>query len=209
MNITAEDVPGLVACEHIDYSSRPDFQPWPKIPRLRNETVTITEKLNGSCACLCVTENGEVFAASRNRWVTPGKNTDNFGFAQWVREHKEDCLKLGIGRHFGEWYGQGIGPFSYGLKEKRLALFNTFRPADTLPPGIEQVKVLYQGTGSRLTDIVNGLIAKLNAEGSQHVPGYMKPEGLVVYSSLTKSRYKVLCENDEGRKSNPSPEETE
>lgn len=185
----------------------PAFEPWPKIPRLRNEIITITEKLDGSNAQILVTEDGQLFAGSRNRWLTPGKNTDNFGFAQWVQDHADECRALGVGRHYGEWYGLGIGRINYGLKEKRLALFNTFRPKESLPSLFEQVTVLYQGPGLELSRITAELIHKLNTEGSQHVPGYMKPEGIVVYSSLTKSRYKVLCENDAGPKSHPSPEE--
>ena len=196
-----ESGPVTVESPSSPLSGLPDFQPWPKIPRLRNEIVTITEKINGSCACIYVTETGEVFAASRNRWITPGKNTDNYGFAQWVQDHKDDCLRLGPGRHFGEWYGLGIGPAAYGLSEKRLALFNVFRPRGAIPALFEQVTVLYQGNAIGLTDKVNAIMADLITNGSKHCPCFMRPEGIVIYSSLNKTRYKVLCENDDVHKS--------
>lgn len=204
MNATVEEAPDLVQVTPVF----PEFSPWPKIPRLRNEIVTITEKLDGTNAQVCIMEDGNIFAASRSRWITPGKNTDNHGFAQWVTDNQEDLRKLGYGRHFGEWYGKGIGPRGYGLSNKRFALFNTARPKDTLPVCCEQVTIMYQGPGLELSRITTELIAHLNAKGSVHCPGYLKPEGLVVYSSLTKSRYKVLCGNDDGPKSHPSPEET-
>ncbi len=169
--------------------------------------MTLTEKLDGTCACICITDEGKMFFASRNRWLTPGKGTDNYGFAAWGEEHKEELLKLGQGRHYGEWFGYGIGPRGYGLPTKRLALFNTFRPKESLPPCVENVTILYQGSGMELSRITAECIEKLNTGGSVHVPGYMKPEGLVVYSSLTKSRYKVLCENDDRAKGQPSAEE--
>jgi hypothetical protein len=184
-----------------------------KIPRLRNEIVTITEKLDGTNAQICITQDGQVFAGSRSRWLggtdpKTGKTQDNYGFHAWVREHEAELAAgLGVGRHYGEWWGFGIGPRGYGLPEKRLALFNTFRPAESLPGCVGQVPILYQGPGLELSRIVSELMAKLKAEGSVAAPGYMRPEGLVVYSSLTKTRYKVLCEGDDGKKEHPSPEE--
>ena len=174
----------------------PEFKPFPKIPRLRNEIITVTEKLDGSNAQIVITPEGQVFAGSRNRWITPGNDTDNFCFAAWVEENKEALNGLGVGQHFGEWYGPGIGP-GYNHQDRRFALFNTYRPAESLPPIVEQVTVLFQGNAIGLTDKVNALVANLIANGSKHCPGFMRPEGIVIYSSLTKTRYKVLCENDD------------
>lgn len=185
----------------------PEFQPWPKIPRMRNEHIVITEKLDGTNAQVLITPEGNVFAGSRSRWIFPGKNTDNYGFAAWVEDHKSELLKLGHGRFFGEWYGYGIGPRGYGLPDRRWALFNTFRPKETLPSCVEQVTVLYEGPGIRASALADDWIDKLNNEGSVHVPGYMKPEGIVIYSSLSRSRTKRLCEGDDAPKPHPSPEE--
>jgi len=113
----------------------PEFTPWPKIARLNREIV-ITEKLDGTNAAIhieefdCVEPNGEghkqfrVTAQSRNRILQPGKHTDNFGFAAWVQKNAEVLYKaLGVGLHFGEWWGVGIGR-GYGLTERRFSLFN-------------------------------------------------------------------------------------
>jgi len=64
-----------------------------------------------------------IFAGSKNRWLDTSSKGDNFGFAKWVQENSEELLKLGEGRHFGEWFGKGIQR-GYGLNEKRFALFN-------------------------------------------------------------------------------------
>lgn len=62
------------------------FEAFPKIPRLKRGCV-ITEKIDGTNACVYVGEDGLVLAGSRSRWVTP--EADNFGFAAWVRDHEE------------------------------------------------------------------------------------------------------------------------
>ena len=105
----------------------PEFVPFPKIPRLFRPFV-VTEKIDGTNASIHVLEDGQVLAASRTRWITP--EADNFGFARWVHEHEEELrVGLGIGSHFGEWWGSGIQR-GYGLKEKRFSLFNTARWSD-------------------------------------------------------------------------------
>ena len=72
--------------------------------RLSRECV-ISEKIDGINAQILITESGGIFAGSRTRWITP--EDDNFGFAAWVEENKEELIKLGVGRHFGEFYGRG------------------------------------------------------------------------------------------------------
>jgi hypothetical protein len=175
---------------------KPTFQEFPKIPRL-NRTITITEKIDGTNAQVVVTEDGEVYAGSRNRYIEPGKNTDNAGFAAWVKENEDELrTKLGIGVHYGEWYGAGIGR-KYGLGTKRFALFNTDRwsDPDVRPSCCEVVPRLWVGTFSEqaIVDAIN----KLKSEGSVAVPGWMKPEGVVVFMHSSGTCYKVLCENDE------------
>ena len=103
-----------------------DFVAFPKIPRLSRRCV-ITEKIDGTNACIFIGEDGEFLVGSRTRWITP--ENDNHGFARWAYEHKDELLGLGPGRHFGEWWGQGIQR-GYGLKEKRFSLFNTSRWMD-------------------------------------------------------------------------------
>src|SRR6478609_1926046 len=104
-------------------TSMPEFQEFPKMPRLSREVI-ITEKIDGTNAQVLITPEGEIHAGSRTRWITP--ESDNFGFAAWVRDNREQLLQLGPGRHFGEWWGSGIQR-RYGLSEKRWSLFNVQR----------------------------------------------------------------------------------
>ena len=82
-----------------------EFQEFGKIARLSREC-TITEKIDGTNASIFIGENGEFLIGSRSRWITPEE--DNYGFAKWALTNKEELLKLGVGHHFGEWWGIGI-----------------------------------------------------------------------------------------------------
>jgi hypothetical protein len=166
-----------------------EFESWPKIPRSKQNGIIITEKLDGTNAQVAINESGEMFVGSRNRWLGPGQ--DNFGFHAWCMEHRDELLTLGAGRHYGEWYGAGIQR-RYGLDHKRFALFNVFRPAETLPACVEQVPVLYKGDHTH--DAIEQALNELQIKGSHAVPGFMQPEGIVVYSFLTKGRIKYTYE---------------
>jgi hypothetical protein len=102
-----------------------EFTPFPKIPRLFRR-VFVTEKLDGTNACVVVPEDPTqpVLAQSRTRFITP--EADNYGFADWVSGHETGLRNLGPGRHFGEWWGAGINR-GYGLEERRFSLFNVSR----------------------------------------------------------------------------------
>jgi hypothetical protein len=173
------------------------FEPFPKLARLR-KAVVITEKLDGTNAQVIITDDGLIAAGSRTRLIYPGKETDNFGFAAWVQDNKEELLKLGPGRHFGEWYGRGIQR-GYGLSERRFALFNTVRWGShnpNTPSCVEVVPVLSpQGT----VDTVEWVLDNLRKRGSHAVPGFMNPEGIVVYHTASNTMYKRTFENDEGK----------
>lgn len=75
-----------------------EFQEFPKMARLSRDII-ITEKIDGTNAQLLITEAGDLLVGSRTKWITP--QDDNAGFARWVEENKENILKLGVGRHFG------------------------------------------------------------------------------------------------------------
>lgn len=89
------------------------FKEWPKTPRLLRDIV-ITEKIDGTNAAIGIVpaegvivgdpaviteitvDSGETFAVyaqSRTRLITPGKSTDNYGFA--------GCLGGGSPHHCG------------------------------------------------------------------------------------------------------------
>lgn len=165
-----------------------------KIPRLRREVI-VTEKIDGTNGLISVEADGSVRAGSRNRWLT--LESDNFGFCAWVTEHaKLLASTLGEGRHYGEWYGQGIQR-RYGLEEKRFALFNSSRwnpeDFDGTVPGLGVVPVL---TAGPLDQAVENGLAILRENGSIAVPGFDKPEGIVVWHTASRSYFKVLLEGD-------------
>lgn len=176
-----------------------NFEAFPKIPRLRRGC-TISEKIDGSNAQIYIPEDdGPILAGSRNRWITP--EADNFGFAAWVRDNADELRKLGPGRHFGEWYGAGIQR-RYGLDHKRFALFNTSRwlNADTnephpgVPSCCHVVPLLHNGTFS--DEAVNSAMERLRTFGSVAAPGFMNPEGIVVYHHASRTLHKVTLGND-------------
>lgn len=168
------------------------FEPFPKIARLFRNCV-ITEKLDGTNAQVIVTEDGQVAAGSRNRLIFPG--ADNFGFAKWVEENKEELRKLGPGRHFGEWWGQGIQR-GYGLTEKRFSLFNVARWRDDAvrPACCHVVPELY--VGEFHSDVVRGVLAGLRMVGSTAAPGFKNPEGVIVWHEASRQLFKVTLDND-------------
>lgn len=155
-----------------------------------------------------------LYAGSRNRWITP--DNDNFCFAAWVRDHAEELLEgLGPGRHFGEWWGSGIQR-GYGLPkgEKRFSLFNTVRwcrhdeqpqRIETGDPRIEKyqqrlpeccslVPVLHRGRF--WIEDVEAALSRLQLWGSVAAPGFMNPEGVVVYHVAGNVAFKKTLGSD-------------
>jgi hypothetical protein len=175
--------------------SEPQFEPFPKIARLNRECV-ISEKIDGTNAQIIIGDDGSIAAASRSRIITP--DDDNFGFAAWVRDRAEELHALGPGRHFGEWWGAGIQR-RYGLAEKRFSLFNAARWSEERPACCHVVPVLYRGLFS--TDAVDACIEQLREIGSFAAPGFMRPEGVIVWHDAARVGFKVTLERDEEPKS--------
>ena len=186
----------------------PEFLEFPKTARL-SRLMTVTEKLDGTNAQVMITDDGDMFIGSRTRWITPGD--DNYGFARWAVGNKEELLKLGPGRHFGEWWGSGIQR-NYGLKEKRFSLFNVGRWYDPRDCGQEVVErrapapaccyvvpILLQGPFS--TDAVEASVNLLEAHGSYAAPGFMNPEGVMVFHEAARIVLKKTIKDDESPKS--------
>lgn len=170
-----------------------EFKAFNKIARLSRGCV-VTEKIDGTNASIYIGEDGEFLTASRNRWITP--DDDNAGFSRWAHANKEELMRLGPGHHFGEWWGQGIQR-NYGLKEKRFSLFNTHRWSDPLvrPSCCGVVPVLFQGIFN--TQSIEVCLEVLRVDGSIVAPGFMKPEGIVIYHEASKTSFKKTIENDE------------
>lgn len=202
------------------------FEEFPKMARLSRECI-ITEKIDGTNAQICITDEFEeaimksqqdphliaadeqiivkihgktIRAGSRNKWITPGKQTDNMGFAGWVRDNAQELVKLGEGRHFGEWWGKGIGR-GYRVPDKRFSLFNAKRWTDNpdLPSCCRIVPILWRGIFD--TDEVEDQIRLLREGGSKAAPGFMDPEGIVIYHLAGGVGFKKTIKNDESPKS--------
>jgi hypothetical protein len=184
-----------------------EFQGWPKIARLSRDCV-ITEKIDGTNASIYIPElpedsDGKPFlVGSRTRWITPEQ--DNHGFARWAHDNAAELLKLGPGHHFGEWWGAGIQR-GYGLPkgEKRFSLFNVARWADDRdrekfptdrPACCHVVPALYRGEFT--TDATQAALGVLLVDGSLAAPGFMKPEGIVIYHEAARTMFKKAIEKD-------------
>lgn len=128
-------------------------------------------------------------AGSRNRYLT--LQNDNFGFASWVYRKADELFLLGPGRHYGEWYGQGIQR-GYGMDDRCFALFVP-EAAEGVPECVETVYRFLAGTSPAEA------MSVLHACGSRHVRGYRRPEGIIVYHTASKQRYKQTFEHDDGK----------
>jgi hypothetical protein len=178
-----------------------EFKSFEKINRAKTGFgCVMTEKLDGSNAQILIEDGKIVGVGSRQRWIKPGKEHDNFGFAAWVERNEEELLRLGDGAHFGEWYGSGIQR-AYGLTggDKRFALFNTGRWSndEIRPACCECVPVLFAGEFTR--ENVNMVMRNLAEEGSRHVPGFMRPEGIVIFIPGSRSLLKETFEFSDGK----------
>jgi len=194
-----------------------EFEAFNKIPRLSREIV-ITEKIDGTNAQVVIFNRDAltpedlvtphisvvsggidwaVFVGSRTIWLT--EHTDNKGFFAWVYSHVNELVEgLGEGRHYGEWWGQGIAR-NYGLKEKRFSLYNTSRWTESRPACCHVVPELYRGDFT--TEAINTQIEELREFGSVVSPGFMKPEGVVIFHTAGNLMFKKTLENDDKPKS--------
>lgn len=178
-----------------------EFKAWPKISRLVNERMTITEKIDGTNACVIFLPNDdapfgfEYACQSRNKLITP--ESDNAGFAKWAYAHVDELYAdLGFGYHYGEWWGSGIQR-GYGMEkgQKFFSLFNAPRWTEKLEkdgpfvtPNLRVVPLLYTGPYS---DICYKVEEELREHGSVAAPGYMNPEGIVLYLREANASYKI------------------
>lgn len=176
-----------------------EFQAFPKIARWSRDII-ITEKIDGTNAAVVVSDDMQSVAAqSRNRLITP--ESDNFGFAKWVQANAEELVKLGPGHHFGEWWGAGIQR-GYGLDHKKFSLFNTGRWSAWYPSCCSLVPMLYAGPllSNLAGNAVHEAMNRLRDEGSLAAPGYMNPEGIIIFHTASRALYKKTFEHDQDGK---------
>jgi hypothetical protein len=190
-----------------------EFNEFPKIARLNREVI-VTEKIDGTNAQVHIRHavdefepgydvqaeinGGAVYmrAGSRTRWLRA--DDDNFGFWAWFYANAHELVKLGVGAHFGEWWGKGIQR-GYGLTEKRFSLFNTYRWSDDAvrPACCSVVPVLARGEAHESFSVVARCMNELRAIGSKAAPGFMKPEGIVAFHTQGNLMFKATLEKDE------------
>ncbi len=209
-----------------------EFVEWPKTKRLFRDIV-VTEKLDGTNSAVHISRVPQmsaedfpeslfvvvddvvyaVTAQSRRRIITPGKTTDNYGFAGWAHDNAADLVRiLGEGLHFGEWWGRGIQR-GYGRETRSFSLFNTTRwwavdedgtsmnsraEQSDLIGQVDAVPVLYEGMFSE--DVITSALRDLKTDGSYAASGFMNPEGICVYHSQTRNVYKVTLDNNDAGK---------
>jgi hypothetical protein len=191
-------------------TTKEPFTPFPKMARLQREVI-ITEKIDGTNAQIFITDDGRMLTGSRTRWISP--EDDNFGFAKWAQDHKDELMQLGPGHHFGEWWGRGIQR-NYGLNERGFSLFNVSRwclygktpkqiptadprivkMQEVLPRCCHLVPVLWQGLFTAAIPSVH--LHVLKQRGSQAAPGFMRPEGIVVFHVAGNVGFKMTLDND-------------
>jgi hypothetical protein len=197
-----------------------EFKEFGKIPRI-SRGCTITEKIDGTnaqIAIVAITDPKELdpllidaweqdgcgygmYAGSRSRWITP--QDDNYGFSKWAFTHAGELRGLGEGHHFGEWWGLGIQR-AYGQTEKRFSLFSTARWNEANPPPAccSVVPVIFSGIFT--STAVDDSLATLRDHGSYAAPGFMRPEGVVVYHSAGRCYFKKTLERDDEPKGKQS-----
>ena len=189
------------------------FREFPKMARLSREVI-VTEKIDGTNASIFIQnasleDEDDIFniaekdgyimrAGSRTRWITP--SDDNHGFASWVASNSDELFKLGEGHHFGEWWGSGIQS-GYGLQkgEKRFSLFNVDRWTESRPSCTHVVPILWRGVFDTVK--IQEVLDNLAKTGSVAAPGFMKPEGIVVFHTAGNVGFKKTIYKDESPKS--------
>lgn len=196
-----------------------EFEEFQKISRLNREII-VTEKIDGTNGQVhirpadgpiehgydCQIDIGGVAhyirAGSRNRWVPHVGGDDNNGFGRWVYQHAHELAQLGVGAHYGEWWGQGIQR-KYGLTEKRWSLFNVSRWADpTVRPACCHVVPRLLASDELVGfGFVSSALQLLKEHGSVAAPGFMKPEGVVIFHVHSRALFKVTLERDQEPKS--------
>ena len=202
--------------------SYPSFS---SIERLENLYCHITEKVDGTNGLIYIGDKYEAYYpyelirfGSRNRWITT--EDDNCGFANFFSQYKAelddiiDLIRLEKGevekgyssQIYGEWFGKGIQR-GYNLEAKFFMPFSEYFATKMIDAGIAHIKMpvtLYSGKFS--VEILEGCMNKLKDEGSQVVPGYNRPEGVVVYFPKHNFRLKETFEGPKWKDAIPKAE---
>lgn len=200
-----------------------EFRKLPSLSRLFRD-MTITEKIDGTQSTVIfervysadgidlentrnylAAQDGAVYevgSQSKNRLLHPGKQSDNYGFAEWVLGNRYELFNLlGPGRHSGEWWGQGVQRH-YGLSERRWSLFNPTKLGESSEyiggALVGSVPVLYEGPFD--TARIEFVATQLRDGGSVAAPGFAEPEGVVVFHVHSGQSFKFTLDNNDKHK---------
>jgi hypothetical protein len=215
-----------------------EFIAWPKTPRWE-KPIVITEKIDGTNGQIHITDEPREFfdendptvidcmpqydvdnitvlrVGSRNRYLT--LKDDNFGFARWAKDNALQLYELGYGRHFGEWWGEGIQR-GYNKKRKYFSLFNVARWYDPVfspdwsgtgrtdngffdksvqvPECLNVVPKLFYGTpGPNSQSVVDQQLIWLRLNGSKLCDPWdydVSPEGIVIFHTGSNTTFKAF-----------------
>lgn len=168
-----------------------EFKAWEKIPRENPFTVTITEKIDGTNACVIINDGNIAGVQSRKRFITT--EDDNYGFAKWVEDNKTELITMGDGYHYGEWAGPGIQKNPLKLDKKHFFLFNTLRWNENnhnRPNCCDVVPVLYHG--ELKPDTIPELLEVMKEDG-------VTREGVIVYYHAFRKYTKHTIKSPNGK----------
>ncbi len=186
-----------------------EFRSYPEILTLEQTEITVTEKLHGTNGSLHTYWDDEMKdwnlkVGSRERWITP--EDDAMGLATWAlsEPYRSQIMeRLGPGRHYGEWVGRNIVNGGLPLPEKRFVLFSVLGYVDIpLPDRVDITSLLYRGPWDPAK--IEEIMLEMKEKGSFYLPGYMRPEGIVIHIVGTDVRIKHVF-NAETTQWNKSP----
>lgn len=151
-------------------------------------------------------------AQSRKRMMEPAVlgGSDNAGFASWVLDNSVELVDLlGPGRHFGEWWGQGIQR-AYGMDRKVFSLFNYFRFSKIAQErhdwrnrarGINMTTVPLISVGKFSDTNIKDALDLLRVNGSfasaEWGFPFDRPEGVIIRHADLGGNLKAFIENDD------------
>lgn len=206
-----------------------DFVPFPKIARFSREVI-VTEKIDGTNAQVHIADDGTITAGSRSRWITPEDDNHGFArwvaeHADDLRKlgpgsHFGEWWGAGVQRRY-DLKEKRFSLFNVGRwgdeREAKcpkcfLSRFETWAPAACERCGTERppepvrrpacchvVPTLWRGT----MDVCDAgrLVRQLGEQGSVAAPGFMKPEGIVIFHVASGQLFKKTLDKDDEPKS--------
>lgn len=160
------------------------FPKYPKTLRYENLRVVITEKIDGTNGLIEISPDGVRFG-SRNCYLNEHK--DNYGFFNFFSQFENRIMESfspeydGLVHIYGEWFGAGIQR-TYGLKEKYFMPFSPYWANTLIEVGVPNIVPPYQFYAGKMDSVREEMAFQtLKEEGSQLVPGWKRPEGIIIH----------------------------